>query len=267
MGSGFQFSLQCVQLTLFEKQMMPKKCICQLFLLTILYEGLHVIPTALGCEPCQFSVFTETEVDSCPETQDELFRRKAEKKCETWATLQNCTEPERFKYHCAMNEHENKFIEVCAKEHRINGGHCTEYNKLGRTIQEHHILKCSTLKPKCPPTYLSSEAYLCKDCYDIVRLQQNGSCSIGPQDISNAMNNPNNTNEIMNSNCNDSSGCDFKVCVTVKVVAGVEFVIIIFMIIRARTQRLRRQRRKQNQEKIIENGDDDSNLSMAENSP
>lgn len=39
------FCRQCVQLTLFEKQMMPKKCICQLFLLTILYEGLHVIPT------------------------------------------------------------------------------------------------------------------------------------------------------------------------------------------------------------------------------
>lgn len=76
---------------------------------------------ALGCEPCQFSVFTETEVDTCPETEDELIRRKAEKKCETLANYQNCTEPEKFKYHCAIDEHENKLIEVCAKEHRING--------------------------------------------------------------------------------------------------------------------------------------------------
>lgn len=242
--------------------MMLKDCIRQLFFLIVLYGGLHVIPTALGCEPCQFSVFTETVVDTCPETQDELIKRKAEKKCEIWAQLQNCTEPGKFKYHCAMNEHENKLIEVCAKEHRINGGHCTEYNKLGRTIQEHHIFKCSTFKPKCPPTYLSSEAYLCKDCYDIVRLQKNGSCLLEPQDISDAMNDRNNTNEIMNSSCNNSSGCDFKVCVALIVVAGIEFVIIIVMIIRAR-----RQRRKQNQEKITENGDDDSNFTMAENSP
>lgn len=76
---------------------------------------------ALGCEPCQFSVFTETVVDTCPETQAELIKRKAEKKCEIWAKLQNCTEPGKFKYHCAMNEHESKLIEVCAKEHRING--------------------------------------------------------------------------------------------------------------------------------------------------
>lgn len=227
--------------------MMLKDCIRQLFLLIVLYGGLHVIPTALGCEPCQFSVFTETEVDTCPETLDELIRRKAVKKCETWAKLQNCTEPERFKYHCAMNEHENKLIEVCAKEHRINGGHCTEYNKLGRTIQEHLIIECRTFEPKCPQTYLSSKAYLCKDCYAIVRLQKNGSCLMEPQDTSDAMNNPNNTTEIMNSSCNHSSGCDFKVCVALTVVVGIELVIIIFMFIRAR-----RQKRKQNQNKITE---------------
>lgn len=248
--------------------MMLKDCIRQLFLLIILYGGLHVLPTALGCEPCQFSVFTETVVDTCPETQAELIKRKAEKKCEIWAKLQNCTEPERFKYHCAMNEHENKLIEVCAKEHRINGGRCTEYNTFGKTIQEHQILKCRTFIPKCPPTYLSSEAYLCNDCYDMVKLQKKGSCSTEPQDFSKAMNNSNNTNERKNSDCNESSGCrcDFKVHVIVIIVASVEFVIIIFMIIRSPIQRARKQRRKQNKEKKLKNGDDDSIFPMAEQS-
>lgn len=247
--------------------MMLKDCIRQLFLLIVLYGGLHVIPTALGCEPCQFSVFTETEVDTCPETEDELIRRKAEKKCETLANYQNCTEPEKFKYHCAIDEHENKLIEVCAKEHRINGGRCTEYNNLGKTIQEHQILKCRTFKPTCPPTYLSSEAYLCNGCHDLVKLQKNGSCSTEPQDFSNAMNNSNNTNERTNSDSNESLGCrcNFKVLLIVIIFAAVEFVIIIILMCIIKKAR---KRRKQNQDEIMENDDDSTlKLSVVENSP
>lgn len=100
----------------------------------------------------------------------------------------------------------------------------------------------------------------------MVKLQKKGSCSTEPQDFSKAMNNSNNTNERKNSDCNESSGCrcDFKVHVIVIIVASVEFVIIIFMIIRSPIQRARKQRRKQNKEKKLKNGDDDSIFPMAE---
>lgn len=43
------------------------------------------------------------------------------KNCESIAYEQKCTTPEKFKYHCVMNELENAFIEVCAPEYRIHG--------------------------------------------------------------------------------------------------------------------------------------------------
>lgn len=43
------------------------------------------------------------------------------KNCETMAKIQNCTVPEKFKYHCVMNELQTIFIEVCAPEYYIHG--------------------------------------------------------------------------------------------------------------------------------------------------
>lgn len=50
------------------------------------------------------------------------------KNCELIAHEQNCTTPEKIKYHCVMNELENAFIEVCAPEYRIHGT-CLGLNK------------------------------------------------------------------------------------------------------------------------------------------
>lgn len=47
--------------------------------------------------------------------------RANEKNCESIAQAQNCTMPEKIKYHCVMNELENALIEVCAPEYRIHG--------------------------------------------------------------------------------------------------------------------------------------------------
>lgn len=43
-------------------------------------------------------------------------------------------------------------------------GHCTEYNEIGRVIQENYMYKanCTTHDPPCPLIYNSAEAYKCK---------------------------------------------------------------------------------------------------------
>lgn len=47
--------------------------------------------------------------------------RANENNCELIAHKQNCTTPEKIKYHCVINELENAFIEVCEPEYRIHG--------------------------------------------------------------------------------------------------------------------------------------------------
>lgn len=51
------------------------------------------------------------------------IQSKVKKKCELKAREQNCSLIEKIKYHCAMNELENAFIEVCAPVYRIHGNY------------------------------------------------------------------------------------------------------------------------------------------------
>lgn len=60
-------------------------------------------------------------VDSCPMNKTTLENRIREKGCEKYANLQNCTEPSKFLYHCAINEYGNATVEVCAPLYIING--------------------------------------------------------------------------------------------------------------------------------------------------
>lgn len=129
---------------------------------------LQILQYALGGIICPWSRYTSQKVVSCPESQKEKEVRAKVKNCESIAHKQNCTTPEKIKYHCVMNELENAFIEVCAPEYRIHG-YCTEYNEIGTVIQAHHNLKCENVKPPCNSSYLSTEAYRLKGCYDIVR--------------------------------------------------------------------------------------------------
>lgn len=132
----------------------------------ILATIFHLV---LGCQPCDFAVFTVSKVDSCPEDENEWADRAVKKNCELYAHKQKCSEPEDFKYHCAVDELEKKFVEVCAKKHLMTNGNCTEYNEKGRTIQEHEFSNNTGVKPSCPTNYWSSEAYRCRGCNDYVR--------------------------------------------------------------------------------------------------
>lgn len=117
---------------------------------------------------CSYTPQTVGVVDSCPESKAELKKREMEKNCSLKANIQNCTEPANFKYHCVINESEDKFIEVCAMEIYIIG-FCAEYNMQGGVVQEHFALECYDVQPNCPYRYKSTEAYLYKGCYENVK--------------------------------------------------------------------------------------------------
>lgn len=118
---------------------------------------------------CPWSTKTVKYVESCPENRSGMEKRAKIKNCKL--VPQNCTEPNKFKYHCVINEMGDKFVEVCAEEYFIHD-FCAEYNSYGETIQEHFNLKCLDVKPPCPDRYLSTAAYLYNGCYDVVKKKK-----------------------------------------------------------------------------------------------
>lgn len=138
---------------------------------------LLLLNFAMACKRCEWSHKSLTTTNSCPETKSEQQTRAEIKDCTSLASKQNCTEPSKFKYHCVPDELMNTFIEVCAQEIEIVGGFCTEYNIYGMVIQEHRPLKCSDQDPSCPSTYLSTDAYKYKGCYDAVKSRKCPSCT------------------------------------------------------------------------------------------
>lgn len=129
---------------------------------------ISLVPTVLCSRFCQWSEKTVETVSSCPQNKSAMEERAKIKNCKEIARFQRCTVPEKFKYHCVMNELETTFVELCAPQYIIHG-YCTEYNSLGAAIQEHFSLKCSDVKPSCNKTYLSTDAYLNKGCSKMVR--------------------------------------------------------------------------------------------------
>lgn len=125
---------------------------------------LYLFSSVRGSRFCQWSKESAVAVSFCPNNKTMMEVRAKIKNCEAMAWIQNCTSPEKFKYHCVMDELETKFVEVCAPEYYIHG-YCTEYNALGAVIQEHFSLKCSDVKPPCNTSYLSTDAYLYRGCY------------------------------------------------------------------------------------------------------
>lgn len=117
---------------------------------------------------CAWSHQTVENVKSCPLTTEEYEKRRDLKNCELLSQKQNCTEASNFRYHCVMNEFEDALVEVCAPAYTING-FCAEYNIIGRRIQLHNGIKCSDVNPPCPNRYISTDAYLYRGCYDVIK--------------------------------------------------------------------------------------------------
>ena len=74
-----------------------------------------------GSRYCSWSKETVEVVPFCPTTKAELEERKKTKNCEAMANLQNCTLPQKFLYHCVIDDRKTSLVEVCAPQYIING--------------------------------------------------------------------------------------------------------------------------------------------------
>ncbi|XP_078326164.1 uncharacterized protein LOC111105496 isoform X2 [Crassostrea virginica] len=77
-----------------------------------------------GNRHCSWSNKTVEVVSSCPTSHAEVEERKLKKNCVAFANLQNCTEPDKFLYHCVIDDLETSFVEVCAPVYIINHKGC-----------------------------------------------------------------------------------------------------------------------------------------------
>ncbi|XP_062577469.1 uncharacterized protein LOC134239314 [Saccostrea cucullata] len=105
--------------------------------------------------PCQESLKTVRDVNSCPKDKSSWEER---------AKLKNCGDVPRkcfttdFVYHCILDEYGRRLVELCAESVEVIGRRCAEFSSGGMFVQEHYENTCKT----CPYVYNSSHSYLCK---------------------------------------------------------------------------------------------------------
>lgn len=121
---------------------------------------------------CEESAMTVRYVERCPEDLKSWENAAKNMNCES--IRHNCSltllskGQHFFQYHCVINTFINATLEVCAPN-RFILGYCTEYNLMGRVIQENYNADCTKHYPPCPAFYDSAEAYKYQTCYDLVR--------------------------------------------------------------------------------------------------
>lgn len=117
---------------------------------------------------CPVSPSTVEIVDGCPDSAEKWREAAKRKNCASYAN--QCDEPDRFVYHCVINEYANKTLEVCAYRKIIVLGHCTEYNLDVNRIQQNFRTNCSNFRQNpCPNWYHSQEAYKYQGCYELTK--------------------------------------------------------------------------------------------------
>ena len=80
----------------------------------IFFFQLLLLPSLAEGKLCDQSLPTVHEVDRCPISVSEWALAAKRKRCDTLASAQNCSKPEKFAYHCLVNENKNGLVEVCA---------------------------------------------------------------------------------------------------------------------------------------------------------
>lgn len=86
---------------------------------TYIYIDVCTLFHFQGGEGCPQSIPTETVVEACPADSTDWIKAKEKKQCHL--VIQNCTEEERFQYHCLPNKFLDMLVEVCAPNKVIVG--------------------------------------------------------------------------------------------------------------------------------------------------
>lgn len=76
-----------------------------------------------GSNSCEVTKSTIQIVDNCPNSEEKWREAAAKKNCSAYAN--QCSEPNKFVYHCVINEYVTEILEVCAY---------SRYIFLGKTV-------------------------------------------------------------------------------------------------------------------------------------
>lgn len=140
--------------------------------ITLLLSFMCICSEVSSFSSCEGSADTVRTVERCP--TDSKSWEMAAKNMNCDAIKQNCSQSSSrrlFQYHCVINAWMNVTLEVCAPNRTIFG-YCTEYNIMGRVIQENYHANCRNLNPPCPSFYNSAEAYKYQSCYQLTKNHQ-----------------------------------------------------------------------------------------------
>lgn len=124
---------------------------------------------------CPQSIPTVTVVHACPKDKTEWIKAKEKKQCNL--IIHNCTEKDKFQYHCLPNKVLDKLVEVCAPTKIIVGQHCPYYDTERNIIEPNFNQRCNS--DTCPNVYSSNEAYRYKSCYEEIKKKDTRQVSPG----------------------------------------------------------------------------------------
>lgn len=118
-----------------------------------------------GSKSCPQSIPTETVVEACPIDKTEWIMAKEKKQCRL--IIHNCTDTDKFQYHCLPNKFLDMLVEVCAPTKVIVGQHCPYYDIERNIIEPNFNQRCNS--DICPNVYISNDAYKYKSCYEEIK--------------------------------------------------------------------------------------------------
>lgn len=143
---------------------MARRILLTLNVLVLGLMCLHLqnIGFAVG-ESCPQSIPTLTFVEACPTDNTEWINAKDRKQCHL--TIHNCSDADKFQYHCLPNRQLDKLIEVCAPTKLIIGHFCPFYNMEKNTIEQNYHQPCNHHVKQCKEIYTSSAVHQYQECF------------------------------------------------------------------------------------------------------
>lgn len=117
------FFLRTIGLFMFSKYIfftnyLKKKILTYLHLLSFEFY-VNIYFNFQVSKSCPQSIPTVTVVHACPKDKTEWIKAKEKKQCNL--IIHNCTEKDKFQYHCLPNKVLDKLVEVCAPTKIIVG--------------------------------------------------------------------------------------------------------------------------------------------------
>ncbi|XP_052711593.1 uncharacterized protein LOC128185925 isoform X1 [Crassostrea angulata] len=133
----------------------------------IIFACLTLMVSASISMMCPESIPTVSIVPRCPSDAMEWKLAAERKKCDVLGKIQNCTEEDKFMYHCVLNRDATMLLEVCAPMHYMSG-YCARFSELHKRIINDPALDCAKFDPPCPTRFQSNESYKYQACYSII---------------------------------------------------------------------------------------------------